>query len=104
MAEVTVTLCDVCMKLGRETTRYTITGGGMSVSADLCDQDAAPLEKIRAAAEGDAAASAPRPSPTPRKPHARKLPRDSRKVIGGARVATMDEIEAMKRKQAASNS
>ncbi|MBZ2197915.1 hypothetical protein [Occultella gossypii] len=46
MAEVSVVVCDMCGQLDRSTARYGITQGGSTVQFDLCEQHAAPLERV----------------------------------------------------------
>ncbi|TDE95065.1 hypothetical protein EXU48_09880 [Occultella glacieicola] len=46
MAEVSITVCDMCGQLGRSTARYGITQRRRTVQFDLCEQHAAPLERV----------------------------------------------------------
>ncbi|WP_280837807.1 hypothetical protein [Micromonospora sp. A200] len=66
----------MCRDPTRTTDRYKIQTGGRTVTTDLCDQDAAPIvelmEKIKKVSPGQ-------------------------KTRGMARVATMEEIEALKK-------
>ncbi|MEU6959580.1 hypothetical protein [Streptomyces chrestomyceticus] len=109
-------VCDVCKRFGVEARTYTISEGGRQMEADLCGEDAQPVEAILQAvneqveasddAEQGASAANPRAeepkvakssparksAPRAKKAAAKKSP--SRRLP----VKTVAEIEASKRK------
>lgn len=83
MVQKTVTVCNVCEDLTKPTLPYVVEQGNRSVTLDLCQDDASPLEAFlptrRAASKR---ASAKRP--------AKKASSRARKV------QTLEEIERLK--------
>ncbi len=96
--EISVTVCDVCKSVDRETVRYTVTWPGGTVERDLCSEDArplldligdqgAPVERPVRIAPQKRAQSPQRASSPQRTPRARR-----------AKVVSLEEIERSKAK------
>lgn len=74
MAKISLTICDVCGDRSKDATPYTVKTEEGSVSADLCKDDAEPIEGVLARIKS---------RPVVRRP-------------GRVPVATMEEIEKLK--------
>ncbi len=96
--EISVTVCDVCKSVDRETTRYTVTWPGGTVERDLCSDDARPLLELI----GEQGAPAERPAqiaPQKRTQSAQRAPSPQRTPRGRrAKVVSLEEIERSKAK------
>lgn len=82
MAKVTIVVCDKCGAQGADTASYEIRKGPKRATLDLCGDCAAPVEELLAL--GPQTRSGPR--------SVRRTPRQN--------VTTIEEIEAMKKKDA----
>ncbi|MFJ1932610.1 hypothetical protein ACIOGZ_08020 [Kitasatospora sp. NPDC088160] len=95
---ITVRVCNMCEKTDRAVRSYTIAEGGRNLRVDLCEEDAGPIERLMATGE--------RVGESPTKP-ARSTARvkkaaPAKKVASGAtrrgaKVMTVEEIEALRR-------
>lgn len=74
MAKINLTICDICSDRSKDAAPYTIKTEEGSVSADLCEDDAKPIESVLAQIKS---------RPVVRRP-------------GRVPVATMEEIEKLK--------
>lgn len=88
MATIEVIVCDVCHDTTRDTEHFTVMSGQDSWDLDLCEEHAVPLRP------GLLKEAASPVSPPP--PPSRRRGRPSR---FDSAVATIDEIEAHKRKR-----
>lgn len=106
MAQVELTVCDICERTDRGTEHYFIVAGdGRKGEADLCEEHGKPIEHLL----GDPRERDPLPAPSARKVAVKKAaPRKAatRKVTTkttrsrqslGAKVVSLDDIEAMKK-------
>jgi|GEM_PF-2473881 len=75
MAQVTITVCDICQAPDRSTTRYRVARRGASAQTDRCEEHGAELEAIVQSVE--------------RKP----------RHDWTERVTTLEELERRKREQ-----
>ncbi|GAA0967366.1 hypothetical protein [Actinocorallia libanotica] len=107
--EVTVIVCDVCKRREVPAKRYTLScDDGREVVFDRCTDDAGALEALlpnkQAAAPEASTSKQGEPVPPPAKPQVRtpdaKEAKKTKRRRGTARFATLDEIEAMKKKDA----
>lgn len=85
MATISVTVCDECRDPGRSTRSYRITSEGRTITRDLCEEHAAPIEAMFT--------EIPKPAKEPKR----------RGRPSTMRVTTMEEIEQIKAAQDASS-
>jgi hypothetical protein len=105
-----IVVCDVDREVGLPTRRYTVAcGDGRTVTADLCEEHAAPFEALlekpgpeQADGPGSRRAPAKKAGADPMKPVARTSGeaapvKSAARRRGRLRVTTLEEIEARKR-------
>jgi hypothetical protein len=92
-------VCGIDPETGAPARRYTVTGaGGRTVTVDLCETHAAPLEALLArAATPPARVPAPLPDPAAGAVGTAPGQRPARRR-GRLRITTLEEIEALKRR------
>lgn len=92
--EVRIKVCDVCEDPTRQVTTYTVTADGRSGTTDRCTEHSEALEAILGVREARKTAPV---APRPAQQAARTVSTPAKRA-GRARITTMDEIEAGKRR------
>lgn len=96
MALVSITVCDVCEDRGKPTTHWRIEVGGEVFEVDLCAEDAEPIATV-IKFESAEPVSAPFAAPVKRTAtKATPAPAARGRQRSGARVMTLEQIEALK--------